>query len=155
MASKALFLTSGIQSVGEIKLEGNPSDYDVLIGSTVNITCRVVPTPSLSCSTMWYKNSKRLTEQTKYGRIQWVLGQLISNRCSLTKLIIRNFSSSDAGEYKCLAIKTILKFQTDSEDSSSSIHINAGRSVELLLPTITTNPHSGGHYETHLFVETH
>jgi orotate phosphoribosyltransferase-like protein len=113
--------------MGNIKLEGTPSEHDVIIGSNVNLTCQAVLTKSTTCSTIWYKNSKFLHEKRGNARLKWLLGKRISvDRCSVSKLMIKNFTSRDAGKYKCLAVDDVVRSgQTNTEHTS--IEIYAGK----------------------------
>jgi hypothetical protein len=115
--------------MGNIKLEGTLSDHDVIIGSNIILTCTGVATPSTSCTTIWHKNSKRLAEEKETGRIKWIQGERISaDRCSVPKLMIKNFNVHDAGKYKCLAID-VLPSPDQTESQQTSIDIYAGKSV--------------------------
>ena len=107
-----------------IKLEGTLSDHDVMIGSDVNLTCQGILTPLTTCSAIWYKNSKYVNEKKNNVRIKLLLGKRISKtQCSVPKLMIKSFTASDAGTYKCSAVENWARIsQTNTEYISIDIY---------------------------------
>ena len=109
--------SSGKKTKGSIVLEGTLSDQDVMIGSNINLTCKVT---SPSCAHMWLKNSNRFPET---GRVKWLQGkEIIPGQCSVSKLFIQNFTSSDVGKYECLVMDVISETQKQHEKPSIIIH---------------------------------
>ncbi len=53
------------------------------------------------------------------------------DRCSVSKLMIKNFSVHDAGKYMCLAVDAV-RSPDQTESQQMSIDIYAGKSVMRL-----------------------